>query len=84
MPTSVNADDTAEARFQVTVPADATITKPYFTRPKLEQPYYDVSNPEYLNRSWMPYLLAARATFTYRGANVVLDQVVQTVHSVHG
>ena len=84
MPTSVNADDTAEAKFQVTVPADATITKPYFTRPNLEQPYYDVSNPEYLNRSWMPYPLAARATFTYHGANVVLDQVVQTVHSVHG
>ena len=83
-PISVNADDTVEAKFSVTVPADATITKPYFTRPNLEQPYYDVSNPEYLNRSWMPYPLAARATFTYHGAEIVLDQVVQTVHSVHG
>ena len=79
-----NADDTAEAKFSVTVPDDATITKPYFTRPNLEQPYYDVSNPEYLNRSWIPYPLAAKATFTYQGAEVVLDQVVQTVHSVHG
>jgi LmbE family N-acetylglucosaminyl deacetylase len=84
MPTSVNAGDTAEAKFSVTIPEDATITKPYFTRPNLEQPYYDVSNPEYLNRSWMPYPLAARATFTYQGAEVVVDQVVQTVHSVHG
>lgn len=83
-PISVNADDTAEAKFSVTAPSDAAITKPYFTRPNLEQPYYDVSNPEYLNRSWMPYPLAARATFDYHGANIVLDQVVQAVHSVHG
>ena len=84
MPTSVSADDDEDAAFSVTVPADATITKPYFTRPNLEQPYYDISNPAYLNRSWMPYPLAARATVTYRGADVVLDQVVQTVHVVHG
>lgn len=83
-PSTVHANDTDDATFSVTVPEDATITKPYFTRPTLEQPYYDVSNPEYLNRSWMPYPLAARATFTYQGAAVVLDQVVQTVHSVHG
>jgi hypothetical protein len=83
-PISLNADDTQDAKFSVTVPNDATITKPYFTRPNLEQPYYGVSNPEYLNRSWMPYPLAARATFGYRGAEIVLDQVVQTVHSVHG
>jgi LmbE family N-acetylglucosaminyl deacetylase len=84
VPIALNADDTEEAKFSVTVPDDATITKPYFTRPNLEQPYYDVSNPEYLNRSWMPYPLAAMATFTYKGAEIVLDQVVQTVHSVHG
>ena len=84
VPTSVHADDTEDAKFSVTVPEDATITKPYFTRPNLEQPYYDVSNPAYLNRSWMPYPLAAMATFSYQGAQVVLDQVVQTVHSVHG
>jgi LmbE family N-acetylglucosaminyl deacetylase len=84
VPTSVSADDDEDAAFSVTVPADATVTKPYFTRLSLEQPYYDISNPAYLNRSWMPYPLAARATFTYRGADVVLDQVVQTVQVVHG
>ncbi|MHB1936719.1 MAG: PIG-L family deacetylase [Acidobacteriaceae bacterium] len=84
VPTSLSADDAEDAAFSVTVPADATITKPYFTRPNLEQPYYDVSNPAYLNRSWMPYPLAARTTVTYRGAEIVLDQVVQTMHAVHG
>ncbi len=83
-PTSLSVGDAEDVGFSVTVPADATVTKPYFTRPNLEQPYYDVSNPAYLNRSWMPYPLAARATFTYRGAEIVLDQVVQTVQTVHG
>lgn len=84
LPSSISADDTEDAMFSVAVPPDATITKPYFTRPNLEQPYYDVSNTAYLNRSWMPYSLAARATFTYRGAEIILDQVVQTMHAVHG
>lgn len=84
VPTSLSADDDENAAFSVTVPTDATVTKPYFTRPNLEQPYYDVSNSAYINRSWMPYPLAARATFTYQGAEVVLDQVVQTVHVLHG
>jgi hypothetical protein len=32
----------------------------------------------------MPYPLSARATFAYRGADVTLDQVVQTVHRITG
>ncbi len=84
MPTSIGANDTQDAKFSVSLPDDATITRPYFSRPNLEQPYYDVSKPEYLNRSWMPYPLAARATLAYNDAEIVLYQVVQTVHSVHG
>ncbi|MHB8391586.1 MAG: PIG-L family deacetylase, partial [Acidobacteriaceae bacterium] len=70
--------------FGVTVSNNATITKPYFTRPNLEQPYYNLSSPAYLNHSFMPYPLSAQATFAYGGAQVVLDQVVQTVHHITG
>lgn len=70
--------------FAVQVPKDAAVTQPYFTRPNVEQPYYDISDPQYLDLPLMPYPLSARATFTYRGANVVLDQVVQTIHRVTG
>lgn len=73
-----------DALFAVQVPDDATITKPYFTRPSVEQPYYDISDPRYLNLPLMPYPLSAKATFAYRGADVVLDQVVQTIHHVTG
>jgi hypothetical protein len=31
-----------DQRFSVTVPADAAPTAPYFTRPNIEQPYYDL------------------------------------------
>ena len=75
------ADD---VQFAVTVASDATVTKPYFTRPNLEQPYYDISDPTYLNLPQMPYPLSAKVTFTYRGAELVIDQVVQTTHRVTG
>ena len=80
----LGAGQVGDVRFSVTVSGGASITKPYFTRPNFEQPYYDISNPAYLNLPLMPYPLAAQASFAYRGAEVTLDQVVQTVHRVTG
>jgi LmbE family N-acetylglucosaminyl deacetylase len=77
-------DDAADIRFSVTVSRDATVTKPYFSRPDLEQPFYDISNSAYANQPLMPYPLAARVTFKYRGANVTMEEAVQTVHFVTG
>ncbi|MHB8303502.1 MAG: PIG-L family deacetylase [Acidobacteriaceae bacterium] len=73
-----------DASFAVAVSDTATITKPYFTRPDLEQPYYDISDPAYTNLSLMPYPLSAQVTFAYRGAEIHLEQVVQTMHRVTG
>ncbi len=81
---SLSAGTATNIGFSVTVPEDATITQPYFTRPDLEQPYYNISNKTYLNRSTMPYPLSAQAIFEYRGAVVRIEQVVQTVHRVTG
>lgn len=83
-PADLAAGEAADIRFSVTVPGDAATTRPYFSRPDLEQPYYDISNPAYLNYPLMPYPLSAQATFSYQGAEVRLDQVVQTVHRVTG
>ena len=49
-------------RFSVTVPADATLTRPYFSRPDEEQPYYDILDARYRNLPRAPYPLALRAT----------------------
>ena len=70
--------------FRVNVPQNAAATRPYFTRPNTEQPYYDLEDERWLNQSFTPYPLAGWAEFDYDGVPVRLGQVVQTVHRVHG
>ncbi len=71
-------------RMTVQVPADATITRPYYKRDSLEQPYYDVIDARYRNLSTAAYPLTARATFSYHGIPFDVDQVVQTRERVAG
>jgi LmbE family N-acetylglucosaminyl deacetylase len=70
--------------FRVSVPQNAIATRPYFTRPNTEQPYYDLLDERWLNQSFAPYPLAGWAEFDYDGVPVRLGQVVQTVHRVQG
>ncbi len=69
-----------DAVYRVTVAQDAAPTAPYFTRPSIEQPYYDIANPAYRNLSFAPYPLTGVATFAYDGVPVHLAQAVQTMH----
>lgn len=71
-------------RFDVTVPQDATITRPYFTRPDEEQPYYDLIDARYRNLPTAPYPLAARARLSYHGVPFQVAQDVQTSERVPG
>lgn len=71
-------------RFLVTVPADAALTRPYFSRPDEEQPYYNISDERYLNLPLPPYPLAMRATLTYNGVPFEVDQAVQTSERISG
>ncbi len=80
----VASSNSADAAYRVTVPHDAPYTRPYFTRPTPEQPYYDISDPSLLNRPLAPYPLAGWAEFNYNGVPLRLGQVVQTVHREHG
>ena len=70
--------------FSVAIPKTADLTKPYFSRPNLEQSYYDINQPQYLNLPYTPYPLLAQATVAYHGVNVVVSGVVQTVHHENG
>ena len=65
-------------------PAGGRLTRPYFSRPNIEQPYYTINNPEYLNLPLAPYPLEAWAEFSYEGAQFRVGQVVQTVKRVTG
>ena len=63
---------------------DAQPTAPFFTRPSIEQPYYDISNQAWRDRSFAPWPLAAWAEFTFDGLPIRLGQVVQTLQRVTG
>ncbi len=73
-----------EALFEVTVPSDAVPTAPYFSRPSIEQAFYDIGSPALAGRSFAPYPVSAFAEFTYDGVPLRLAEVVQGVEREHG
>jgi LmbE family N-acetylglucosaminyl deacetylase len=82
--TAQSASAANDQILNVKVPENAEPTAPYFTRPSIEQPYYDLTRPEYRLRSFAPYPLAAWAEFTFDGLPIRLGQVVQTMQHVLG
>lgn len=70
--------------YRLKVPEDAKPTEPYFSRPNIEQPYYDLSVPQYRERSFTPWPLAAWAEFTFDGQPITVGEAVQTMHRVLG
>jgi LmbE family N-acetylglucosaminyl deacetylase len=74
----------AKTLIHLHVPTDAEPTAPYFTRPTTEQPYYDVSNQAWRERSFAPYPLSAWAEFTFDSVPIRLGMVVQTLARVTG
>ncbi len=74
----------ADPVFTVHAAANAAPTAPFFTRPNTEQPYYDIANPQWRERSFAPYPLDAWAEFTFDGLPIRLGTVVQTLRRVTG
>ena len=68
----------------VTAPGDAPYTQPYFTRPDIEQSYYDMKAPDFLGQPIAPYPLAGWANWNYEGLPVTVASTVQTVKRVTG
>lgn len=78
------ASSATAVRFAVAVPEDAASTRPYYSRPSIEQAYYNLDDPKDLNLPNMPYPLSAWAQFSYDGVPVELGKVVQTVERLDG
>jgi LmbE family N-acetylglucosaminyl deacetylase len=74
----------SDAIFSLKVPDNAESTRPFFTRPSIEQPYYDISNPAWRERSFAPWPLAAWAEFSYEGVPIRLGRVVQSLERATG
>ena len=81
---SMTSNKPVELRFDLVVPENATYTRPYFSRPDIEQSYYDVSDKRYLNLPLAPYPLEAWAEFQYQKVPVRVGQVVQSSKRVTG
>ena len=78
------AGDARDETVEVLAAKDAELTKPYFSRPNLEQSFYDINDPRYLNLPTRPYPLLAEATVAFQNVDIHLAGVVQTVHRING
>ncbi len=84
IPEALEPQKDIRPRFAIKAPADATITRPYFTRPNLEQAYYDLTDERFRNLSFGPYPLYATAKLTYRGAEITIQKAVQANQRLEG
>jgi len=78
------ASPSVDSLFVVHASENAEPTQPYFSRPSIEQPFYNIARPELRGRSFAPYPLAAWAEFSFNGLPIRLGQVVQTLARVPG
>ncbi len=76
--------DAKDQTISTVVPATAEVTKPYFSRPSLEQPFYDIRVPQDLGLPTTPYPLTAELHYTFNGVPAKLEGVVQTIHRYVG
>jgi LmbE family N-acetylglucosaminyl deacetylase len=81
---TIAGGDARDQVVSVTASATAELTRPYFSRPALEQSYYDIRDPRYLNLSTTPYPLTAKIHYTYNGVAATLEGVVQSIHRYTG
>ncbi|MFZ0639121.1 MAG: PIG-L family deacetylase [Candidatus Acidiferrales bacterium] len=80
----LQGNQSVDLRFTVQAAADARFTRPYFTRPNIEQAYYDIEVPNDLSLPLAPYPLSARVDFVFSGVQFELAQVVQSVQRITG
>lgn len=73
-----------DAYLAATVPDDATPTAQYFSRPNLEQSWYDIHDERWLTQPTAPYPLSAKLDYTFAGTRATVSGVVQTPHRYNG
>lgn len=79
---SLSPGEQSRLRFEIAAPADAALTRPYFTRQDEEQSYYNLTDERDRNLSLAPYPLAADIQISYRGVALHLSEVVQAMQRV--
>ncbi|HKN33866.1 MAG TPA: PIG-L family deacetylase [Terriglobales bacterium] len=80
----LKGNQSTDVRFTAHAARKAGFTRPYFTRPDIEQAYYDIQDSKDLNLSTVPYPLSARLQFLFNGVPFELSQVVQSITRLTG
>jgi len=83
-PSQIEPGKPVDIHFAAKVPADEPYTRPYFTRPTMEQSYYDLSDQSMEGKPFAPYPLAATARFRFDGVTVETNNIVQVIDKVNG
>ncbi len=73
-----------KAKFNVVVPESASLTRAYFGRPNLEQPYYNLYDERYQTLSLAPYPLASTIRLAYRDVHFSIEKTVEAAHRLEG
>lgn len=81
---TLKGNQSVDVRFTVHAAPNAGFTGPYFTRPDIEQPYYDIQQAKYLALPVAPYPLSSRLRFSLQGVPFEVSQVVQSLTRVTG
>lgn len=74
----------SRSKFKIAAPADAVFTRAYFSRPDLEQPYYNVDDDRYQTESLAPYPLNATAHLRFHDVDFAIRKTVQAAHRIEG
>ena len=78
------AGHAVDENIHVQVPDSTAYTQPYFQRPDIEQPYYDVHDKKDLGLPLAPYPLDAWVGVQFQGISLRLGEVVQTAQRIVG
>ncbi len=83
-PKQIEPGKATDVRFAAKVPDDEPYTRPYFTRPDMEQPYYDIANKAMSGMPTAPYPLAATVRYRFDGLTLETENTVQVINKVVG
>jgi hypothetical protein len=83
-PKQIESGKAVDVRFAVKVPEGEPYTRPYFTRPDMEQPYYDIANRAMSGMPTAPYPLAATVRYHFDGLTLESANTVQVISKVAG
>ena len=83
-PKQIDPGKASDIRFTATVPEDEPFTRPYFTRPGMDQSYYDIAHDKSLNMPLSPYPLEASVRLRFDGLTLETVNVVQVISKING